>query len=108
MDNQTFDTLQLIKYNELPYFRVYFKDVVVVYTMIGCHWCTKCMPDVKAAIGERESKQIPVLHVVFNNDKTVLEEENIQGFPSIVKYNKDSREYFKGERTKANFVKFFS
>jgi hypothetical protein len=107
METPTFDKLQLIKYDELPYFKAYFNDFVVVYTMTGCHWCTKCMPEVMAAI-EEKNPSIPILHILFNDDKSILKKEKIDGFPTIRRYKDEEFLEFDEARTKDNFLKFFA
>jgi len=107
--SQVFDKLQRIKYDELQFFKNYFKDVSVLYTMIGCGWCTKCLPAVEKAVQEAKSNN-PVLHVVYNDSpEEITEKEDIKGFPTLRRY-KGTEAFleYKGPRTTESYLKFLA
>jgi len=97
-----------IKYSELKYFLEYYPEVVVLFTMKNCGWCTKAVPEMKKAIEDLKG-DVPVVQIVYNTDKSVAEKENIAGFPSCRRYKKDKTfSEHKGRRDAESYTKFIS
>jgi hypothetical protein len=95
-----------IDYSDLNYFHHYYAELVVMFTMQNCGWCTKAIPELKKATALSSGK-IPVLHVVYHKDKSILEKENLQGFPTCRKYTKKKQfiEY-SGNRSAKSYLQF--
>jgi thioredoxin-like negative regulator of GroEL len=103
-----FETLPLVKYADLKYYFCYFPEVVVLFTMKNCFWCTEAIPEMEKAMKQLRGN-IPVVQVLFDDDKSLAKKEQIQGFPTCRRYkkNKTFTEH-EGERTAQSYLKFIS
>jgi hypothetical protein len=105
--SQLFRKILRVKYEDLKYFQDYFNDVIVFYTMNGCHWCTKAQPDVEEASLTGNGKN-PVLQIILQDNPGLSKLANLEGFPTIRRYTKGSYKEYEGPRTLKGFIEFFS
>ncbi len=73
-------------------------EFAVFFSMKNCHWCLKTRPVIAAAV---QAASIPVVEVVYEDNKEFVSKQNVRGFPEIRKYTKGGQiTSFNGERTK--------
>ena len=77
---------------------------VVLYHSDGCGWCKKMMPEWKK-FKKAHSNDIKIIDVEAGENPHIMEQHNINGFPTIIHYENGNKSIFKGERTLDGFKK---
>lgn len=104
----SFGSVHQIKYDELLFFRKYFDNVTVIYTMNGCGWCTAALPIFKEAVSSAKPSH-PVLHVLYDDSPNAISKgESISGFPTVRRYTGNLIRDHTGSRTKQSYNEFLA
>lgn len=90
---------------DLKAFQENCSEYVVLFTMNGCGWCEKIRPITEDAM-KTSGGAMPVVEIVYQDNKDFVNKLGITGFPEIRKFSKSGHKTFSGPRTKEKIVQF--